>query len=132
MANVLEMAIVQAILQLHAAKWSQRRIARELKIDRGAVARCLKSFPSDPKPAIPPTGSEGSKPATFESAPAPAVEGSDRSENSGRSGVPKPAIPPTGKPGSPDAASPACNRPCANAITAGRHSDCEPLLSVAA
>jgi transposase len=130
MANVLKMAIVQAILQLHAAKWSQRRIARELNIDRGAVARCLKSLPSDPKPAIPPTGSEGSKPATFESAPAPAVEGSDRSESSGRSSVPKPAIPPAGKSGSADAALPACNHSSPSATAAGRHSDCEPLREI--
>lgn len=97
MANVLEMAIVQAILQLHAAKWSQRRIARELGIDRGTVARCLKAAQSDPKAAIPPTGSEGSKAATLHASPAPAGEDADRSENADHSGVPKAAIPPTGK-----------------------------------
>lgn len=96
MANVLEMAIVQAILKLHALKWSQRRIARELGIDRGTVARCLKAAQSDPKAAIPPTGTEGSKAATFECPPAPAAEDDDCAENADRSGVPKAAIPPTG------------------------------------
>ena len=41
MANVLKMAKIQSIQQLHAAGWSQRRIARELEIDRGTVARYL-------------------------------------------------------------------------------------------
>ena len=57
MANVLKMAIVQSIRQLHAARWSQRRIARELGIDRGTVARHLRSPPPDPNAAIPPAGS---------------------------------------------------------------------------
>ena len=35
MANVLKMAKIQSIQQLHAAGWSLRRIARELEIDRG-------------------------------------------------------------------------------------------------
>jgi hypothetical protein len=94
MANVLEMAIVQAIQNLYAAKWSQRRIARELGIDRGTVARCLRTLQSDPKPAIPPTGSEGSKAASFEGPPAPAAEDSGGNEDANRSVVPKPAIPP--------------------------------------
>ena len=37
MANVLTMAKIQSIQQLHAAGWSQRRIAEELDIDRGTV-----------------------------------------------------------------------------------------------
>ena len=57
MANVLKMAMIQSIQQLHAAGWSQRRIARELGIDRGTVARHLRPPPPDPKPAIPPAGS---------------------------------------------------------------------------
>jgi hypothetical protein len=39
MANVLKMAIVQEIQQLHAAGWSRRRIAKELAIDRGTRER---------------------------------------------------------------------------------------------
>ena len=124
MANVLEMAIIQAIQQLHAAKWPQRRIARELGIDRGTVARYLKALRSDPKPAIPPTGSEGSKAATFQGAPAPAADPSAGGDDADPGGVPKPAIPPTGKSGETDAASAASN---GTSSAAGRHSACEPF-----
>ena len=71
MANVLKMAIVQSIQQLQAAGWSQRRIARELEIDRGTVARYLRPPPGDPKPAIVPTGSATPNAATILSLPAP-------------------------------------------------------------
>jgi transposase len=71
MANRLEMAIVQAILQLHAAKLSQRAIALKLGVHRDTVARVLQEAQPDPKPAIAPSGSEGSKPATFPGFPAP-------------------------------------------------------------
>jgi IS30 family transposase len=57
MANVLKMAIVQSIRQLHASGWSQRRIARALEIDRGTVARHLRAPPPDSKAAILPAGS---------------------------------------------------------------------------
>ena len=73
MANALKMAIVQSIKQLHAAGWSQRRIARELEIDRGTVARYLRPPPPDPKPAIPPAGSAGSNAATFSASPGSAT-----------------------------------------------------------
>jgi len=49
MANVLKMAIVQSIQPLQAADWSQRRIARELEIDRVTAARYLRAAP---RPAI--------------------------------------------------------------------------------
>jgi transposase len=127
MANVLEMAIVQAIQNLYAAKWSQRRIARELGIDRGTVARCLRTLQSDPKPAIPPTGSEGSKAAMFEGPPAPAAEDSGGNEDANRSVVPKPAIPPAGNDGSQDAAPPPTAAASSSKHGAGRQSDCEPF-----
>jgi hypothetical protein len=38
------MAIVQAIEQLRALRWSQRRIARELGIDRGTVSRYVQAL----------------------------------------------------------------------------------------
>ena len=41
MANHLRMAMIQAIVTLHQRGWSNRRIARELGVDRGAVARHL-------------------------------------------------------------------------------------------
>src|SRR6185437_8213290 len=39
MANRLKMAIIQAILHLHSLRWSRRRIADELGIDRDTVRR---------------------------------------------------------------------------------------------
>ena len=42
MANQLKMAFVETLLRLHAQGWSQRRIARELGIDRAAVARHIR------------------------------------------------------------------------------------------
>ena len=64
MANLLTMALVDSIFTLHQRHWSQRRIARELGIDRQTVARYLQQ----PKPATAPIGSgteaEEAKPAT--------------------------------------------------------------------
>jgi transposase len=71
MVNQLKMAIIQAVLQLHASGWSQRRIARELGLHRETVARVLRQSRRDPKPAKAPSGSDGSKPATVEGSPAP-------------------------------------------------------------
>lgn len=76
MANELEVAKVLSIKALHAQGWSQRRIARQLGINRETVARYLKEQadsagdpvdPTESKPAKAPIGSgEGgndSKPA---------------------------------------------------------------------
>ena len=54
------MDIQQTISTLSRGGWSQRRIARELGIDRETVARYrrLARQAEAPKPAIPPTGSE--------------------------------------------------------------------------
>ena len=64
MANQLEMAMLNAILTLKQRGWSQRRIARELGINRETVAKYVNLPDVCPKPATnAPTGSEGSKPA---------------------------------------------------------------------
>ncbi len=83
MANQLKMAFIDTLLHLHAQGWSQRHIARELGIDRSAVARHLRAaaaaaplpangnavpiVPVESKPARAPTGSAAiraeSKPA---------------------------------------------------------------------
>ena len=42
MANVLKVAKVSSIKELHDQGWSQRRIAKELGVSRGAVARHLR------------------------------------------------------------------------------------------
>ena len=69
----LKMDIQQTISTLSRGGWSQRRIARDLGIDRETVARYrrLARQVVEPNPAIPPTGSEPV-------------------------GGPNPAIPPTG------------------------------------
>lgn len=56
MANQLKMAMIEAILRLHQRGWSNRRIARELGIDRGTVARQLRAGPPRANAAIPLTG----------------------------------------------------------------------------
>ena len=51
MAYHLRMTVAQSILSLHAQRWSQRRIAAALGIDRATVSRHLRraasSLPSD-------------------------------------------------------------------------------------
>ena len=42
MANLLQVVMVETILSLHARRWSVRRIARELGIDRETVARHIR------------------------------------------------------------------------------------------
>jgi transposase len=60
MARLLKMAKVQAIRGLHERSWSNRRIARELGVDRETVAKYVRAGPCAPKPAKAPIGS-GSK-----------------------------------------------------------------------
>ena len=66
MANELKVAKVLSIKALHSQGWSQRRIARELGVNRSTVARQLKEAsqgaqsppgPDNPKQAKAPTGS---------------------------------------------------------------------------
>jgi transposase len=90
MANRLKMALAESIQTLYQRGWSQRRIARELNVDRETVAKHLRARHELSKPATAPLGSpaEGdeSKPATAplgspaegdESKPATAPLGSD-------------------------------------------------------
>jgi len=69
MANRLKMAQQKAIEVLYGKGWSQRRIARELGVNRETVGRYVRQSEQecraaeDSKPAISITGSEGSKPA---------------------------------------------------------------------
>ena len=109
--NQLKMNIQHTISTLSRGGWSQRRIARELGIDRETVARYrrLARHEEVPKPAISPTGSEpveGPNPASVppgsEVTPAPPLLPAE---------LPNPAISPTG------------SKP-------GRVSHCEPFESV--
>jgi transposase len=56
--NRLKMAMIETILSLHRQGWSNRRIARELGIDRGAVSRQLRRFQATSKAAKVIIGSE--------------------------------------------------------------------------
>jgi transposase len=69
-ANLLKMAKLQSILSLHAQHWSQRRIARELGVDRETVRKYLREHLCGSKPANAPTGSGESKPASLRGFPA--------------------------------------------------------------
>jgi hypothetical protein len=115
MANVLKMALIESILSLHAQRWSQRRIARELQVDRETVRKYLRQELTGAKPAIAPAGSGGSKPATFPNLPAP---GSKPATNL-----------PTGSDGGPagESAGLASQSPSAPLGPPGPQSRCEPF-----
>jgi transposase len=64
-ANRLKMAMIQSILTLHAQGWTERRIARELQVNRETVSRYVRvaatESPGDkPKPANAPISGPGS------------------------------------------------------------------------
>jgi transposase len=100
MSNLLKVAMIETIQSLHQRGWSQRRIARELGIDRETVARYLRRHPSQAKPAIAPAGSH---------------DGDDAS---------KPAIAPIGSSPAGEATQPASA--VADERSVGRPSECEP------
>jgi transposase len=132
MANELKMAIVESILQLRALNWSARQIARQLGIDRGTVGKHLRKADSASKPAIPPAGSGGSKPATYPPAPGTAEARSGCADSAGGGAESKPAIPPIGSLGEMDGttaailpAGMASGQDHASASKAGRRSQCE-------
>ena len=103
MANQLKMAVVNAIITLKRRKWSNRRIARELGIDRETVKRHLElaqdgSNPANGQPigtdnsnpaTNAPSGSEEAKPATNEPLGSVADEaGKDQDQSGKLSGTP--------------------------------------------
>ena len=126
MAKVLKMAKIQSIPQLHAAGWSQRRIASELEIDRGTVARYLRPSSPDPKPAILPAGSKGPNAATFSPLPALTAAASGGSDGADFPPAPKPAISPAGSEG--EIPVPASGS--ASASRRGRPGHCEPYAAL--
>ena len=137
MANRLNMAKIQAIEQLQALKWSQRKIARELGIDRGAVARHLRRLEDDSKAAIPPTGSLVPKAATFPPSPGTFSIREDQAGYAATDSESKAAIPPTGSTNVVEANS-AVSAPSnltsseghAQVSPAGRRSQCETYREV--
>jgi hypothetical protein len=75
-ANRLKMAKIQAIQTLHEQGWRNRRIARELHVDRETVAKYVRAATCVPKPATAPLGSAEA-----------AGEGSEGRESPGMSGA---------------------------------------------
>ena len=116
MSNVLKVSIQSTIYSLADRLWSERRIARELGINRETVGRHLRlrSKPAisiagsdsalDPKPAISITGPE----ASADPNPAISIAGAETAAD------PKPAISITGK----EAGRKSCCTPLAGAIQA--------------
>lgn len=138
MANRLKMAILHSIQLLHALHWSQRRIADELGIDRGTVRKYLACGSCEAKPAIPPSGSEGPKPATFSGSPGPVPLMSDGDGRVDGESPPDPAISPIGSGASIEASNPAISPSGSAAGSAatkephsiGRPSACEPYREI--
>jgi transposase len=87
MANLLKMAMIDTILSFHRLGWSNRRIARELGVDRDAVSRHIHQALAEPKAAKAPPGSEPSQndpkaakaPASSETVVEPALAHRSRS-----------------------------------------------------
>ena len=87
MSNQIKMATSASIIELYERGWSQRRIARELALDRETVSRHIRlNAAAASKPAIPPAGTDGDAVAK----PAIPPAGVEEAAN------PKPAIPPAG------------------------------------
>ena len=87
MSNRLKMANIHAIIGLLEQKWSYRRIARELGVDRDTVARYDRLRRNGSKAAIVAPGSEiseGSKPAIPTAGSGSILEGLVFIEASGR------------------------------------------------
>ena len=145
MSNQLKVAMIETILSLRRRGWSQRRIARELGIDRETVARHLQQAAADSKPANAPIGSDA---VTSDSKPANAPIGSDEpaagsnpanasigSDDRLAAGNPADTIPSNSTSAAPSIVAQAEINPVTDTIAAiaaeagsraGRTSDCEP------
>jgi transposase len=130
MAHVLKMAIIQAIHQLRAAGWSQRRIADELGIDRGTVSRHLQAAQSNSNAAISPAGLSAPNAATFAGPPASSSGLPDQATGADCPADPNAAISPAGSSDGSVGASLATNERSAPPRPAGRRSHCGPFESV--
>ncbi len=89
MSNLLKVAMIELILSLHRQGLSQRRIARELGINRETVARHLSRAKVAPEPANAPLGSIA---AEAGSNPANAPPGSVAPDLAIDPGVPPPGL----------------------------------------
>jgi transposase len=126
MSNLLKVAMIDLILSLHRQGHSQRRIARDLGVNRETVARYLKRAKVAPKPANAPSGSSVPE---AESKPANAPPGSTVVEAES-----KPANAPPGSVGLDTATDRGIPPPCVQSGTGrrgrGRTSECEPWREI--
>ncbi len=87
MANQIKMATSASIIELYSRGWTQRRIARELDLNRETVSRHIRlHMAAASEPAIPPAGED----SAADSKPAILPTGEEESRHL------KPAIPPAG------------------------------------
>jgi transposase len=121
MSNLLKVAMIDQILSLHRQGLSQRRIARELGVNRETVARCLDRIKVAPKPANAPSGSTAQ---SAEPKPANAPPGS-----TAQSAESKPANAPPGSTAPGSTISPGGSPPVLTSDQTrrghGRTSECE-------
>jgi transposase len=110
MSNLLKVAMIDVIISLHRQGLSQRRIARELGVNRETVARYLRRAKIAPEPANAPSGSIADG---VESKPANAPPGSAAPDTAIERGVPPPGPAPEGADQG-----------------RGRTSDCEPWRDI--
>lgn len=133
MANHLDVAMIHAIVTLHRRGWSNRRIARELGVDRGAVARHLAEINAATGGDHPPSGSEPAAGAVEDSNPATLPENPPLGSTPDLAGVYKGAVPSAEAskaatnppPGSPGRA--ACGLRVSTPAVVGPPSTCEPF-----
>jgi transposase len=92
MANQLTMADIQAILTLHERGWRNRRIARELNIDRETVAKYIRATACVPRPAKAPIGSEATGEQATEGPESPLAALASHGER-GMQPSPSPSLP---------------------------------------
>ncbi len=87
MANHLGVAMIHAIVTLHQRRWSNRRIARELGVDRGAVARHLAAVDTAAGGDNPPPGSDATAAGAEDSKAATVPENPPPGSNTDLTGV---------------------------------------------
>lgn len=90
--NHLNVSLQTTILALNARGWSQRRIARELNLDRGTVAGYARAA----KPAISTAGSEAVAGTPADAKPAISTPGSEAAKEEAKP-APSSARPPAGR-----------------------------------
>jgi transposase len=90
MSNLLKVAMIDVILSLHRQGLSQRRIARDLDVNRETVARYLNRAKAAPKPANAPPGSVGPDAAMDRGVPPPALSSDTAGRGRGRASACEP------------------------------------------